>query len=41
MIVSSVFMLVTSVLKAFESTRQFQLRSSVKIGGQAKRRDTN
>lgn len=41
MIVSSVFMLVTPVLKAFESTRQFQLKSAVKIGSQAKQRDTN
>lgn len=41
MIVSSNFMLVTPVVKAFEPTRQFQLGSSVKIGGQAKQRDTH
>lgn len=41
MIVSSNFMLVTPVVKAFEFTRQFQLGSSVKIGGQAKQRDAH
>lgn len=41
MIVSSNFMLVTPVVKAFEFTKQFQLGSSVKIGGQAKQRDTH
>lgn len=41
MMVSSNFMLVTPVVKAFELTRQFQLGSSVRIGGQAKQRDTH
>lgn len=41
MVVSSNFMLVTPLVKASEFTRQFQLESSVKIGGQAKQRDTH
>lgn len=40
-VVSSNFMLVTPLVKAFEFTRQFHLESSVKIGGQAKQRNTH